>query len=414
MQIQNNNTVSIKVREERSKLGISGGRAIKGEKGDKGDQGIQGPIGPMGPEGPQGIQGLPGRDGIDGKDGQDGQDGKGIKSLSLIDTKDKVKTYRIEFTDGTSFDYQVKDGEDGKDGKEGMSGGAVLRGAEKTSRKTSDYDTQSTETYPNSKALYDAIHSIKTIQFLVVSELPTTGESNIIYLVPSSEQGTGDKYEEWIYVYDSTQEEYSWEELGTEVDLTGYATEQWVTDQGYITGITSAMVTTALGYTPYNSTNPNGYQANLLEGVQVNGTDLTITNKKVNVSVPTQASDIGAQPTLVSGTNIKTVNGNSLLGSGNLVISGLPSQTSQSGKFLTTNGTSASWANIPTEIPSQSGQNGKFLTTNGSSVSWATVNALPSQTGNSGKYLTTNGTSASWGEIAEYTAQEVETLWGSL
>jgi putative ribosome biogenesis GTPase RsgA len=28
---------------------------------------------------------------------------------------------------------------------------------------------------------------------------------------------------------------------------------------GYITGITKSMVTTALGYTPYNSTNPNGY-----------------------------------------------------------------------------------------------------------------------------------------------------------
>lgn len=40
--------------------------------------------------------------------------------------------------------------------------------------------------------------------------------------------------------------------------------------------------------------------------------------------------------------------------------------------------------------------------------------SLPSQTGNSGKFLTTNGTTASWGEIAEYTAQEVETLWSSL
>ena len=42
------------------------------------------------------------------------------------------------------------------------------------------------------------------------------------------------------------------------------------------------------------------------------------------------------------------------------------------------------------------------------------ANSVPPQTGQSGKYLTTNGTSASWGEIAEYTAQEVETLWGSL
>lgn len=31
-------------------------------------------------------------------------------------------------------------------------------------------------------------------------------------------------------------------------------------DSGFITGINSSDVTTALGYTPYNSTNPNGYQ----------------------------------------------------------------------------------------------------------------------------------------------------------
>lgn len=54
----------------------------------------------------------------------------------------------------------------------------------------------------------------------------------------------------------------------------------------------------------------------------------------------------GKQDTLVSGTNIKTVNGNSLLGSGNVDIDALPSQTGQSGKFLTTDGTSASWANV--------------------------------------------------------------------
>lgn len=54
------------------------------------------------------------------------------------------------------------------------------------------------------------------------------------------------------------------------------------------------------------------------------------------------------QATLVSGTNIKTVNGNSLLGPGNVVISGLPSETGNSGKFLTTNGSTASWKQIDT------------------------------------------------------------------
>lgn len=47
-------------------------------------------------------------------------------------------------------------------------------------------------------------------------------------------------------------------------------------------------------------------------------------------------------------------------------------------------------------VPSQTGNSGKYLTTNGTAVSWGTVDALPSQTGNSGKFLTTNGTSASW------------------
>ena len=57
----------------------------------------------------------------------------------------------------------------------------------------------------------------------------------------------------------------------------------------------------------------------------------------------------------------------------------------------------------PTEIPSQSGNSGKFLTTNGSTVSWATVNALPSQSGQSGKFLTTNGTNASWAAPVTWT-----------
>lgn len=51
-------------------------------------------------------------------------------------------------------------------------------------------------------------------------------------------------------------------------------------------------------------------------------------------------------------------------------------------------------------VPSQSGQSGKFLTTNGTSSSWATVDALPDQSGNAGKYLTTDGTSASWATVS--------------
>lgn len=50
-------------------------------------------------------------------------------------------------------------------------------------------------------------------------------------------------------------------------------------------------------------------------------------------------------------------------------------------------------------LPSQSGNSGKYLTTDGATASWATVDALPTQSGNSGKYLTTNGTTASWATL---------------
>ena len=48
--------------------------------------------------------------------------------------------------------------------------------------------------------------------------------------------------------------------------LSGYATQSWVGNQGYITGITSGDVTSALGYTPYNSTNPDGYITGITSG----------------------------------------------------------------------------------------------------------------------------------------------------
>lgn len=50
----------------------------------------------------------------------------------------------------------------------------------------------------------------------------------------------------------------------------------------------------------------------------VSGTNI----KTVNSTSLLGSGDVSVQPTLVSGTNIKTINGNSLLGSGNIVIQG--------------------------------------------------------------------------------------------
>lgn len=70
---------------------------------------------------------------------------------------------------------------------------------------------------------------------------------------------------------------------------------------------------------------------------------------------------------------IKTINNNSIVGSGNVDI--IPSQTGQSGKYLTTDGTDASWANVDS-LPSQSGHSGEYLTTDGTNASWSSISGF--------------------------------------
>ena len=65
--------------------------------------------------------------------------------------------------------------------------------------------------------------------------------------------------------------------------LSGYATETWVGQQGYITGITSTDVTTALGYTPYDSSNPSGYTSNVGTVISVNN-EVPDANGNVTIS----------------------------------------------------------------------------------------------------------------------------------
>ena len=64
-------------------------------------------------------------------------------------------------------------------------------------------------------------------------------------------------------------------------------------------------------------------------------------------------------------------------------------------------------------VPSQTSNSGKYLTTNGTTSSWGVVDALPSQTGNSGKYLTTNGTAASWAAIVTDPTPSIFMLMGA-
>lgn len=74
---------------------------------------------------------------------------------------------------------------------------------------------------------------------------------------------------------------------------------QLVNDSGYITGISSSDVTTALGYTPYDSSNPSGYTSNAgtvtgmttTAGTHTAGSQ-TVSNGIITTNIPTKTSHL--------------------------------------------------------------------------------------------------------------------------
>lgn len=83
------------------------------------------------------MDGTDGADGRNGLPGVDGQDGAGIASIEKINSVGLVDTYRMAFTNGAYFDYEVKNGDrgiqgipgpQGKDGIEGKQGIQGIQG----------------------------------------------------------------------------------------------------------------------------------------------------------------------------------------------------------------------------------------------------------------------------------------------
>lgn len=70
--------------------------------------------------------------------------------------------------------------------------------------------------YMDDQTVEDA-GEIPVIHFEIVDELPVTDISLItIYLVPIDDAEGESLYEEWIYVWNDTEEEYQWEKLGSQ------------------------------------------------------------------------------------------------------------------------------------------------------------------------------------------------------
>lgn len=182
----------------------------------------------------------------------------------------------------------------------------------------------------------------------------------------------------------------------TSTSLNGYATEQWVGQQGYLTGITSSDVTTALGYTPYNSSNPNGYTSNIGTVTSVN--NVSPVNGNVTLSIPSEVTETTVSNwgftknvgTVTSVNNVSPVNGNVSLtipDTSNLADKDL-SNLSNTGKTkLDWYGTSSTGASTQEKVVSCTG----FVLTEGVSIR---VKFTNSQSYNGNPTLNVNGTGA--------------------
>lgn len=149
----------------------------------------------------------------------------------------------------------------------------------------------------------DKISQITSSSFLVVDSLPQTGESNIIYLVAKSSAEPQNGYNEYIYVNGN------WELIGeTTIDLSDYVTSEQLTAELANYALSSA-IPTALS----QLTNDEGFVT--ISDVQ-SLLDSYVTENELETELSTK------QDTLVSGTNIKTINGYSILGEGNIQIQG--------------------------------------------------------------------------------------------
>ena len=74
------------------------------------------------------------------------------------------------------------------------------------------------------------ISAIPKFSVKVEEARPAEGNENTVYLIPSTDVDTDNMYVEYIYINNA------WEKLGVQkFDLTGYATVEWVQQQGYLT-----------------------------------------------------------------------------------------------------------------------------------------------------------------------------------
>lgn len=342
---------------------VVGMRGLKGDKGDTGDPGQQGADGTDGvspeitiaeitgghsititdAEHPSGqtVNVMDGTDGEDGTDGTDGTDGVSPEvTISEITGGHSVTITDADHPTGQTFNVldgtDGQDGTDGTDGQDGYSPTASVSKSGSTATITITDKNGTTTAQVSDGSGSGTITSVK----MNGSTIATSGEADLGTVITQHQDISGkvDKVTgKGLSTNDFTdtlKDKLDGIASGAEVNVQSDWNQTTTTADDYIKNKPSlATVATSGSYADLSGkptipsktsdlTNDSGFTTNTgtITSVKMNGSTVSSSGEADLGTVITDIS--GKQDTLVSGTNIKTINSTSLLGSGNIVIQG--------------------------------------------------------------------------------------------
>ena len=310
-----------------------------------------------------GINGTNGTNGRDGIDGIDGVDGVGITSIE----QNEDGTLTILLDNGSSYITEPLKGEDGYtpvkgvdyfDGEDGNGIASAVLNADYTLTLIFTDGTSVTTTSIRGEQGEQGVRGVQGIQGETGNGIASITKTGTVGLVDT-------------YTITFTNGTTTTFQVTNGQDGAGSITDVTVNGVSVLDGsVAKVIVPTKVS----DLTNDSGFITGYTE------TDPTVPSWAKASTKPTYtASEVGAQPTLVSGTNIKTINNQSLLGSGDIT--------------LASSGTSVPTANEVAEFDSTAHMNSTDMT---ASEVTDFVDSLDAQGANLADFVVEQGTEGIW------------------